>query len=244
MGEKFGDLNIDLDTIIMPVIYADGDPANFDSINDVYVFFSANYDDALSYEWQVGNNTTSQTTKEFGLYFTDTMTINVRLIMTSTPNTKCFPNDDGIDTIDRVLSIRNVQPHPMWGTYSGHTTDNPNVDFTIEIDTLTRYSSQQSLFLCQEVIKNLPNGKVNPVAFSRVLGSASYSFIGLGDVPPPYNDIIYVGQPNTSIFAQSSRGVYDPKTGEIRITYFTKDILSSTQLSGSFTEHTFIGKKL
>jgi hypothetical protein len=245
MGEKFGSENINLDTIIMPVNFSDGNPANFDSINSVYVYFEANYKDALSYTWQVGSNSTSQSTASFGLYFnTQDDQIPVTLITTSTPNPKCIPNDTGQDTIVRYLTIKNELPHPMWGSYYGATTDNPNDLFTIEIDTMTRYFSWLPGNLCGEVIKNLPNGKIHPISFNRDFGSLSYCFEGIGDVSAPYDDIIHVGQPQSLIFNQNSRGIYDRLTGEIRITYFTREIITPFQLGGDYIEHTFIGQKL
>jgi hypothetical protein len=244
MGEKFGDLRIDLDTIIMPVYYADGDPANFDSINDTYVYFESNYEGALSYEWQVGSNPTTQNAQSFGLYFNGDYQIPVRLILTTEPNTDCFPNDDGIDTIQRILRITNVTPSPLWGEYYGYSTENPYEFFTIEIDTMTRYFS---FFtppnVCHEVIKNLPNGKINPIAFNRNFGSSSYCFEGLGDTYAPYNDIVYVGQPS-SFFPEQSRGIYDREKNELRITYYTKEIIDQWTLGGDWVEKTFVGKKL
>ncbi len=244
MGEKFGSQNPPFATIIMPVYFSDGNPVNFDSLNDVYVYFEANYKDAISYKWQVGNNATQQTTASFGLYFSGPVdNIPVTLITTSTPNPKCIPNDDGQDTVVRYLTIKNELPHPIWGSYYGATTDNPNDYFTIEIDTLTSYFSSIPGNVCREVIKNLPNGKIHPVAFNREFGSMSYCFEGLGDVSPPYDDIIFVGQPQPLIFSQTSRGIYDRTTGEIRITYFTREIITPTQLGNEYTEHTFIGQK-
>lgn len=67
MGELYGDVQIDLDTVIMPIAFGDGNPANFQYINYTYITFSSNNPNALSYEWQVGNNSTTQTTKEFSL---------------------------------------------------------------------------------------------------------------------------------------------------------------------------------
>lgn len=244
MGEKFGEEKIDLDTIIMPVYFADGNPANFDSINDTYVYFDANYSDAISYEWKVGNDPTLKTTKSFGLYFSGPVDISVRLVMKSKPNTVCIPGDDGIDTIYRNLTITNVTPSPLWGSYYGSSSEAPNDYFTIEIDTLTRFFSFLTPpYACNEVIKNLPNGKINPVSFIRQLGSSSYCFEGMGDQTPPYNDIIHV-ESISSYFPERCRGIYDPKTEEIKITYFTREIITPFQLGSEFTERVFIGKKI
>lgn len=245
MGEKFGDQRIDLDTVNMPVFYADGDSNNFDDINDVFVYFESDYEDALSYTWEVGSNSTQIFDQSFGLFFQDTTTINVRLIVTSEPNTDCFPNDDGIDTVDRILTITNPSPHPLWGEYEGYLEENPSDIFTIEIDTLTRFFSFLTPpYNCSEVIKNLPQGKVNPVSIIRAFGSASYAFEGLGDVPPPYDDITHIGQSSTSIFNQTSRGLFNPETDEIRITYYTREIITSFQLGTDYTEHVFVGTKI
>jgi hypothetical protein len=244
MGERFGEQNIDLDTIVMPVFYADGNPANFDSINDVYIEFEAPYEDALSYEWWVGSDPTPKTERSFGLYFDDTMTIAVTLIMTSPINEQCIPGDDGMDTISRVLSIKNVSPHPMWGSYYGYDLEDPNNPYTIEIDTMTQYFSFLTPpYACREVIKNLPEGKINPIFFVRDFGYTTRSFLGTGFQSAPYNDIIYVGDKPTGLFEDQTRGIYDPETNQITITYFTRDIISPTQLSEEYTRHVFVGTK-
>lgn len=245
MGEKFGEQYIDLDTVIMPVGFGDGNPANFDYINYTYITFKANNPDALSYEWQVGNNSTSQNSKEFSLYFLDSVNqMPVRLIMTSKPNKKCIPDDDGIDTIVRYLHIKNKLPHPMWGKYYGFSSESPNDYFTIEIDTLTMYNPiWTSPYSCGEVIKNLPNGKVFPLIIGKELGSASYCIEGLGDTYPPYNDLIYV-EDKSAEFNNRCRAYYNRFSKEIEIIYFTREIIDPFNLGMVYTKKIFKGKKI
>lgn len=244
MGEKFGEQYIDLDTIIMPVGLGDGNPANFDYINYTYVTFKANNPSALSYEWQVGNNSTSQTSKEFSLYFLDSVSqMPVRLIMKSKPNKNCIPNDDGIDTIVRYLNIKNKLPHPMWGKYYGFSSEAPNDYFIIEIDTAQFPITVFGESVLAEVVYNLPKGKTKPFAFGKDLGSASFCYIGAEDNLPPYTDLIYVGNKSED-FENKCRSYYNRKTKEIEIIYYTKEIITPFNLGTVFTKKIFKGKKI
>jgi len=251
MGEKFGPEFIDLDTIYKPMNYGDGNPANFYPQTYAYVYFSANYKDAISYEWQVGQNPTTQTTADFGLYFTQLVdNLPVRLIIKSKPNKKCFPNDDGIDTIYRYLTIQCPILPPIVGKYEGSLQSNPNEKFVIEFDTLTRYYSLWNSNVCGIVCKNLPNGKIKPLTVGSDLGGGSYSFfLGEfeGDIPHD-DDIIYVkddiGGWINGYFHERSRGIYDRKTKEIKIWFFTKEVINATTLSQDVTAEIFIGKRI
>lgn len=244
MGEIYGEQYIDLDTVIMPIYYSDGNPANYQYINYTYITFKSNNPNALSYEWQVGSNSTSQTVREFSLYFLDSLDqLPVRLITKSKPNTKCIPNDDGIDTIIRYLNIKNMLPNPMWGKYYGYSSEAPNDYFTIEIDTAQFPITVVGDSSLAEVVYNLPNGKHKPFAFGRELGSASYCFVGAGDNLPPYNDLFYVGDKSLD-FSNQCRAYYNRFTKEIEIIYFTREIIDQYYLSNTYTRKVFKGKKI
>ncbi|MFD2785652.1 hypothetical protein [Hymenobacter rubripertinctus] len=90
-----------------------------------------------SYEWRVGNDARVFTDRQFSLYFyeKDAGDYRVRLIARRPPNTKCFPNDDGVDTLTKVLSLvpRSFRKGPIYGKFQGSTTDAPRDTFTIRI---------------------------------------------------------------------------------------------------------------
>ena len=246
MGEKFGEEFLELDTIAMPIFYNDGNPANFQYQTDVYVYFSANIKNAISYEWQVGANSITQSTKDFGLYFSDTIgTIPVRLIVHAKPNLICFPNDDGVDTVLTYLTIRNVQPDPLTGKYSGYNTNDPAHVFTIEIDT-TRIADAFSPYgyYVGLGIKNLPDGNHNWFFVSGDFGSTTRCFTNAGEIryPLPTNYVVY--DEEQSIFNQSTVGIYDPKTNKITINYYSANVIGPYTLGTPFPKRTFIGTKI
>ncbi|MFK7946308.1 MAG: hypothetical protein AB8G11_01870 [Saprospiraceae bacterium] len=74
------------------------------------VLFTAKEEDVLSYEWTVGEDERVFTEREFSLNFSlsdSVILLNrpfpIQLIVTRTPNTDCFPSDDGIDTITKNI---------------------------------------------------------------------------------------------------------------------------------------------
>ncbi|MFD2785626.1 hypothetical protein ACFSX6_09165 [Hymenobacter rubripertinctus] len=90
-----------------------------------------------SYEWRVGNDARVFTDRQFSLYFyeKDAGDYRVRLIARRPPNTKCFPNDDGVDTLTQVLSLvpRSFRKGPIYGKFQGSNTDAPKDTFTIRV---------------------------------------------------------------------------------------------------------------
>ncbi len=247
MGEKFGEEFVELDTIAMPISYYDGNPANFQYQTDVYVYFSANIKNAISYEWQVGANSITQSTKDFGLYFSDTIgTIPVRLIVHAKPNLICFPNDDGVDTVVKYLTIRNVVPDPLTGKYAGYNTNDPTHVFTIEIDT-TRIATTFSPYGYHIGlgIKNLPDGNHNWFFVRGDFGSTTRCFTNVGAIGgQPYTGNVIVYDEEYGIFNKSTVGIYDPKTNKITINYYSVPVINQFTLGTPFPKRTFIGTKI
>ena len=246
MGEVFGDQFIELDTIAMPISYNDGNPANFGYLNTVYVNFSADINNATSYEWQVGSNTITQTSKDFGLYFSDTIgTISVRLIVHAKPNKTCFPDDDGIDTVVKYLTIRNVIPDPLTGKYSGYNTNDPTHLFTIEMDTTRIVDSTSPYgYYVGLGIKNLPDGNQNWFFVGGNLESTTRSFVRTQILSEPYSGNFIVYDKEYGIFNQCTVGLYDPKTNKITINYYSAPVIGPFSLGIPFPKRTFIGTKI
>jgi hypothetical protein len=230
----------------MPISYYDGNPANFGYLNTVYVHFSADIKNAISYEWQVGSNSIIQTTKDFGLYFSDTIgTIPVRLIVHAKPNKICFPEDDGVDTLVKYLTIRNVIPDPLTGKYYGYNTNDPTHMFTIEMDT-TRIADPTSPYgyYVGLGIKNLPDGNQNWFFVGGDLGSTTRCFVRTQIPSQPYFGNIMVYDLEYGIFNKCTVGLYDPKTNKITINYYSAPVLSPFLLGTPFPKRTFIGTKI
>jgi hypothetical protein len=126
---------IETDTIHMYVDYEFGDP-NYYSLISTQVSFIADVKNAISYQWQVGNNGIQQTTESFTLTFGDTIgTIPVTLIVHAKPNLICNPTDDGYDTITKYLTIKHFKDFPLRGKYEGYNTLNPTLKYVVEVDT-------------------------------------------------------------------------------------------------------------
>ena len=245
MGEKFGETLIEEDTVFIPINFGDGNPINFDYSNYVYVYFSANIKNAISYEWQVGNNSITQTVKDFALYFDDTIgTIQVKLIVHAKPNLKCFPNDDGIDTIIKSLTLKNSKTILLAGKYYGYNTDDPTHKFTIEIDTVTSYNPIAIPWnTCALSIRNLPEGKQKWLGIVRSIGSYSYCFNAVVDEdyhPYPANYLLY--NEDHTVFEKCTRGIYNRVTREIIIDYFSAPVIDNLNLGTPFSQRRFIGK--
>jgi hypothetical protein len=107
--------------------------------------------DFISYEWKVGTDDRTWTTKKFALFFSEAFgQIEVRLIAKWRPDLKCFPNDDGVDTVYRTFTVIDRDDNPVLGVYRGATQKKPNeiFDVTIGFD-----NADDSYF-----IRNINNG--------------------------------------------------------------------------------------
>ncbi len=100
-----------------------------------YVQFIAQ-DFLEEYQWKVGQDARIFTTKSFRLNFTGfTGDVEIQLIGKKSPTQSCFPLDDGIDTVKRMLHLKSYTEdvHPFWNKkYRGYTTDEPDSIYTIE----------------------------------------------------------------------------------------------------------------
>jgi len=88
-----------------------------------------------AYQWQIGP-LTQRSTRTFGLVFDDQTVgnIKVRLIATRPPNRACFAKDDGVDTLDKVLTLMPWSARsPMYGRYQGALKSAPRDTFTVRV---------------------------------------------------------------------------------------------------------------
>ncbi len=102
------------------------------------VYFEAVQQDADSFIWQVGSEVEPRYGKQVNVTFPDNLrgtTFNVRLIVKRKPNTSCFPNDDGIDTVTRKFYfVRFNEPLSWEGIYYGSDDDKPDSMYTIVLE--------------------------------------------------------------------------------------------------------------
>lgn len=102
------------------------------------VTFSA-FEENAEYEWHLGTEIIKD--KSFTrTNFPPDQNIYVKLIVRKEPNTLCFPDDDGIDTLERVFRTVSFDDEsglldydPVIGTYLGSNQDEPNNVFNIYI---------------------------------------------------------------------------------------------------------------
>jgi|GEM_PF-5085060 hypothetical protein len=99
------------------------------------VFFEALQHDADSFIWQIGTEPEPRYGKQVNVVFPDVLrgtTFTIRLIVKRKPNTRCFPNDDGIDTVTRSFYfLRFNEPLSWEGTYYGSDDNKPDSMYTI-----------------------------------------------------------------------------------------------------------------
>lgn len=100
--------------------------------NETYFTSKYNY---TTYEWRIiGDPNWKKTTKSFSIRFANPGLVNMMLIGKRTPNTLCLPNDDGIDTITKELTV--LDSAIIYGKYYGYEVSNPTKPYTFEV----RYS--------------------------------------------------------------------------------------------------------
>lgn len=103
------------------------------TITGNFVAFEAS-EDYDSYEWKIGVDPKTFTTKKVSLLFLyPENRIAVRLIATKKTNKQCFPKDDGIDTLVKYFTVIDRGANPVYGNYNGHLTANPDDKFDIQV---------------------------------------------------------------------------------------------------------------
>lgn len=87
-----------------------------------------------TYHWQIGTDPTVFTTKSFKQFFPNPVTVWVTLIATRTPDTLCFPNDDGIDTVKKRLVVVPRSQSLIFGNYMGASTQKPDSNYAVRFE--------------------------------------------------------------------------------------------------------------
>jgi hypothetical protein len=236
----FSDEFIETDTIHFYMNYIDGNSANF-YLSSTVVSFIANIENAISYKWQVGNNSSQQTSRSFSLTFGDTIgTILVTLIVQAKPNLICHPNDDGFDTIKKYLTLKHFKDFPLKGKYEGYNTLNPNSKYVVEIDT---FKNPDQGYAYGYGIKGIIPELDNFMRFSS--DYRTYSFGGIVDATPDFQDWTYTLYKYNLNDNEFTPIVYDRKTKTIRIKYSIKKTEDFPNGAEQYFERiTFTGTKI
>jgi hypothetical protein len=134
------------------------------------IHLKANYPNAISYAWSFpnGQNTSNKSSFDIGIVNNEGNDIPVQLIVKYPPDTKCFPNDDGIDTLKKSFHILKRGGLPAWmGTFRGYSEDNPKHLFDVTIletppltDSMRTVCTSCCLGRCYTGLRlfNLPEG--------------------------------------------------------------------------------------
>lgn len=107
---------------------------------DNYVQFQAS-DSYDSVTWKLGTDPREWKKSEFSLSFVNTLgTLPISFTGKKTPNTTCFPGDNGTySSSQNVTIVEQVEKHsvtisPLVGRYHGYFTDKPTDTFTVRLD--------------------------------------------------------------------------------------------------------------
>lgn len=194
-------------------------------ITDNFAVFRADSNYA-SYNWKIGDDPRTFTTKAVSLFFRyPVSSLPIRLIATWIPDKKCFPEDDGIDTVYRYLTVIDKELNPIFGSYEGALSSTPTDIYTVEI-TPDYYSSR---FYLTNINKGCEASNVN--VFMRF----GYKAVSLSQSE---GDQFYAGS------CKSPKGwIFLDKSGtEITATY-TVGNGSEFQSETIRSKEKFIGKK-
>ncbi len=122
-------------------------------VNSVVFEAVGNYE---SYEWQLGDDPKIKTGKKIFYRFEEPYgKLKMRLIVKNKPDTLCFPNDDGVDTVNKSFHVINFNQIAIIGDYLGYDTANPKETYIVKI----RYEEERERGL---IIYNVDKGGYYP----------------------------------------------------------------------------------
>jgi len=127
--------------------------------------FSLKDNSAESVKWKIGSDTTTFTKKSFNLNFPDSiLTLPITCIVRKSPNTKCFPDDDGVDTVTKVIVIKGFYNRLYFGTFHGYNIDSPSQYFDIKLSKKDTTNQCDVCSGCNDYLNvhNLPEGLDDP----------------------------------------------------------------------------------
>lgn len=178
-----------------------------------YVFFKAqgDYD---SVRWIIGGPQNTSTKLQHVLYFENPEgSINVTFIGYRKPDTQCFPNDNGIDTVQKTFTvIRRDQNADIVGNFFGYNESNPADTFTVSV---IYYDDVWGYFV-KNLPKNCPGYTTVGEAYPRNIGLN----VAVGNSGFEIDD--------NSVVCSTVKGYGSTKgTDTLEINYSTRPILST-----------------
>jgi hypothetical protein len=126
--------------------YYDTDTSIMNSVR-----FTALDSTAQTYTWQIGTEKEPRFGRSFTIDFSASRTPKrIRLILQKKPNKLCFPFDDGIDTLERILYFvdrNDTNIMPMFGKFIGISTKNEALPITVQIGKYIKSGFQYYTYL-------------------------------------------------------------------------------------------------
>ena len=109
--------------------------------------FQADYPNADSYEWQIGNEATRRTGKSIDVGFggNTEKSIKITLYVKYSKDKDCFKNYNGSDTVSKTIHFTEYLHHCMWGTYVGTWAHNPTKLDTFRMRTEETSTNTQTV---------------------------------------------------------------------------------------------------
>jgi hypothetical protein len=132
-----------------------------DTLNTTSILFVA-IGHADEYEWYIGSEILNGKSV-FRQNFPRGVKIPIMMIARGVPDTACFPYDDGIDTLMRILYVNRIMENYVpcifefdlfSGDYTGYNLDNPKDTFTITIDACYPHRLDIKIFRLINLIPN------------------------------------------------------------------------------------------
>ena len=145
-----------------------GTPTPDTAFNKQTITFEAPDSLYTSYAWQIGSDPRTFDKRTVSLYFPDAppSTLAVRLIARRPPNTRCFSQDDGLDTLTRTLTLvprRFARPAPIYGRFLGSNADAPQDTFSIRVFQAPPFTTPPDpLAAPYDYLRNLGRGCQSP----------------------------------------------------------------------------------
>lgn len=135
------------------------------SIDSIFVtprtlLFQTNFE-YDSIRWQIGSDPEIRTVSSLPLRFENNVqntSIRINAMGYRPINKECFgEEDDGIDTLSRIITFRNREDSPLYGVWRG-TNDGEKDSFNVEIQRLYYTNSRGETFFDGTRFTGLPKG--------------------------------------------------------------------------------------
>lgn len=220
-------------------IIQDGDTG---ILGEGYIVFSADYLNADSYEWQIGNEPTRRTGQSVDLGFGGNIerSVKITLYVKYSKNIDCFKNYNGYDTISKTIHFTDYKKHCMWGTYIGTWSHKP-----MQLDTFY-YKTEAPSTIDQTIRGHRSTGLWG---FADSTSSNPFIYITVVGGIPKFNGIYlrfggrvydgFMGEENISL---KYRLDYNYKSKEVKITAMTWDAIRPSD-HPNYKLYYFTGKK-